>query len=374
MNLFSILGKYVTRQLLANFFMVFFAILGVILMFDGIESLRRISGRDDVTLWFAAQYAVTRIAKTVEIVFPFVLMVAAMITFWRLSKNNEFVVIRSTGISIFSFLKPLIIITFILGLINITLFNPVAAKLHEWHEVLSYRLASHNPNAMLFSSKGLWIRESIEDNKVLLIQAKTLRQEPDKTIWMRNVSITELNQASQITKSYEAYFATLEGNVFHLKDVKVLIGGQPVQTLSDYAYETNIDMQRIKENFIEPDAISFWQLPDTISFYERAGFSARQHWMRYLNLLISPFFVGWYVADCRHLYVAKHAARLGCYVARYLQYYHRIYHLLFVASDLCFRQQRLYSGVVCGFVPDHNYYSSNHINADSCRRSLTWSP
>lgn len=289
MNLFSILGKYVTRQLLANFFMVLFAILGVILMFDGIESLRRISGRDDVTLWFAAQYAVTRIAKTVEIVFPFVLMVAAMITFWRLSKNNEFVVIRSTGISIFSFLKPLIIVTFILGLINIMFFNPVAARLYEWHEVLSYRLASHNPNAMLFSSKGLWIRESIEDNKVLLIQAKTLRQEPDKTIWMRDVSITELNQVSQITKSYEAYFATLEGNVFHLKDVKVLIGGQPVQTLSDYAYETNIDMQRIKENFIEPDAISFWQLPDTISFYERAGFSARQHWMRYLNLLISPF-------------------------------------------------------------------------------------
>jgi lipopolysaccharide export system permease protein len=69
----------------------------------------------------------------------------------------------------------------------------------------------------------------------------------------------------------------------------MFIGGQPVRTMSDYEYETNIDMQRIKENFIEPEAISFWQLPDTISFYERAGFSARQHWMRYLNLLISPF-------------------------------------------------------------------------------------
>jgi lipopolysaccharide export system permease protein len=54
-------------------------------------------------MWFAVQYAVTRIAKTVEIVIPFVLMVSAMITFWRLSKNNEFVIIRAAGVSIFGF-------------------------------------------------------------------------------------------------------------------------------------------------------------------------------------------------------------------------------------------------------------------------------
>ena len=57
----------------------------------------------------------------------------------------------------------------------------------------------------------------------------------------------------------------------------------------DYAYQTSINMERIKENFIEPDAISFWQLPETIAFYEQAGFSARRHWMRYLSLWVSPF-------------------------------------------------------------------------------------
>ena len=67
-----------------------------------------------------------------------------------------------------------------------------------------------------------------------------------------------------------------------------MISGEPVQNLSDYAYETTIDVQRIKDNFIDPEAISFWRLPSTISFYEKAGFSARKHWMRFLNLLISP--------------------------------------------------------------------------------------
>lgn len=289
MKVFDILSRYVTRQMLFNFFVVFFSIVGIILMFDMIESLRKISGRDDVTLWFAIQLAVTRISHNIEIVIPFVVMVAAMISFWKLSKSNEFVIIRTAGVSIFGFLKPLVLAAFILGIANISLLNPVASKLYEWHEILDYRFDTRNPNAMLFSSKGLWIRESVADNKVLLIQAKTLRQEDDNVVWMRDISITEIDEKAQINKSYEAYFATLDGNIFHLKDVKVLIGGKPVETLSDYAYETTIDIQRIRENFIEPEAISFWQLPDTIHFYEKAGFSARQHWMRFLNLLASPF-------------------------------------------------------------------------------------
>ncbi len=288
MNFFAILSRYLNRQLLSNFFIVLLAILGIILMFDSIETLRKISGRDDVTMWFAAQLAVTRVTKTVEIIIPFVMMVAAMITFWKLSKNNEFVIIRSAGVSMFGFLKPLIIAAFLLGLANTMLFNPIAAKMFEWHEILDYRLDSKDPNAVLFSSKGLWIREAMEKDKVLLIQAKTLRQESN-TLWMRDVSITELGPNAQILKGYEAYFATLEGNFFHLKDVKVLENGKPVEFLMDYTYKTSINIERIKENFIEPDAISFWQLPETISFYEHAGFSARRHWMRYLSLWMSPF-------------------------------------------------------------------------------------
>lgn len=288
MNTFSILGRYTIRQLLGSFFTVLFAVLGIILMFDSIEALRQTAGHEDVTVWFIIQFAVTRITKTVELVLPFVMMIAAMITFWRLSKSNEFVIIRAAGVSMFGFLKPLMIATFVLGILNVTLFNPLAAKMFEWHEILDYRLETRNPNAVLFSSKGLWIREAVGDDKILLVQAKSLVQKNEQ-LWMKDVSITELDKNSQINKVYEAFFGTLDGNVLQLKDVKVLVGGQAIEYMNEYSYNTSIDLQRIKENFIEPNAISFWQLPDTISFYEKAGFSAKKHWMRFLSILISPF-------------------------------------------------------------------------------------
>ena len=288
MNPFAILSRYITKQLISNFLMVFFAILSIILMFEGIEALRKIAGHDDISLWFALQLAITRMSKTTEIVIPFVMMVAAMITFWRLSTNNEFVIIRSAGVSMFGFLWPLMIAVFIIGIINVTALNPITSKLYELHEVLDYRLDAHDPNAVLFSSKGLWIREGLDDGRVFLLQAKSLRQEDD-AIWMREVSITELNNETHTSKNYEAFFAVLEDDTINLKDVKVMEGGRPVEFLSSYEYKTNINIQRIKENFVEPNAISFWQLPEAITFYEHAGFSAIRLRMRFFGLLISPF-------------------------------------------------------------------------------------
>lgn len=288
MKFFAILSRYITKQLVGNFFAVFFAILSIILMFEGIEALRKISGHDDISLWFAAQLAITRVSKTTEVVIPFVMMVSAMITFWRLSKNNEFVIIRSAGVSMFGFLRPLMIAVFALGVLNVAVLNPITSKLYELHEVLDYRLDAHDPNAVLFSSKGLWIREGLDDGRVFLLQAKSLRQEGE-AIWMREVSITELDNENHTTKNYEAYFAVLEDDMIELKDVKVMQSGKPVEFLNSYEYKTNINIQRIKENFVEPNAISFWQLPEAISFYEHAGFSATRLRMRFFGLLVSPF-------------------------------------------------------------------------------------
>ena len=81
----------------------------------------------------------------------------------------------------------------------------------------------------------------------------------------------------------------LKDKTFELKDVEVFEAGKPRLNLSNVEYETSITPDRIKENFIDPEAISFWDLPGTISFYKKSGFSAIKHQMRYLSLIASPF-------------------------------------------------------------------------------------
>lgn len=112
MNPNAILGKYLIKQIVINFLAVLLMVMGIVLMFEVIELLRRTSDRTDVDAWFIMQMAVTKLPRTLEMVFPFVMMIAAMITFWRLSKSNEFVIIRAAGVSIWGFLTPVLFAVF----------------------------------------------------------------------------------------------------------------------------------------------------------------------------------------------------------------------------------------------------------------------
>lgn len=285
----SILSRFLSKQILFAFLMVLITIIGIIMMFDSIEALRRISGRDDTGMDYVVKYALTKFPESVDKVLPFVMMVAAMLTFWKVSKNNEYVIMRASGVSVWGFLKPVFITVFIVGVINVALFNPISSKMYEMHATLKYRFITRDPTAMLFSSKGLWLREATDANSILVIQAKSLHQQKDETLSMQDISILEMDRENQIQRRIDGLIGELNNNTLKLRGVQIFKAGEQTQSLPVYEYKTAITLQRIKENFVDPDAISFWHLPDTIKFYEQSGFKASRHQMRYLSLWASPF-------------------------------------------------------------------------------------
>ncbi len=283
----SILGRYLTRQILFNFFAVLFMVVSVVMLFEVVELLRRTSDRPEVGFGLVMQLALTKLPKTVEMVFPFVVMIAAMATFWKLSKSNEFVIMRAAGVSIWGFLLPVLAAVFAVGVVNITMINPISARMYDMYETLYYRMKTKNPNAVLFSDQGLWIREAIDDNNVMVLQANSLRQGKEDLL-LRGVTIIEMDRKSRPGRRIEAFAGVLQEGKFVLKDVHVFRPGYSTESMGSLEYKTTLDGERIKENFVEPEAISFWALPDIIDFYESSGFSAQRHRLRYYSLLVSP--------------------------------------------------------------------------------------
>ena len=286
----SILGKYLTKQIIFNFVAVLLVILGIIFLFEMVERLRRISGHPEFGIWFAVQLAVARLPKTAEQVFPFVMMIAAMVTFWKLSKTSEFVVMRAAGVSIWGFLTPICVATLVVGVINVTLINPIAADLYNLFDTLERRMDTKNPSAMLFSDQGLWMREAISDDKIMVLQAKSLHQEKDDLL-LRRVSLIEMDRKTQPIRRIEAFAGVLKEGYFDLRDVKIFVSGKPTTFLNKLRYDTILDIDKIEENFVDPEAISFWELPRVIRFYDKSGFAVDRHQMRFWSLVVSPLFL-----------------------------------------------------------------------------------
>lgn len=285
----SILGKYLIKQIVWNFLSVLMMVLAIIFMFEVIDLLRRVADRPDIDWKFVLKMVVMKLPRTLDMILPFVMMIAAMVTFWRVSKSNEFVIIRVSGVSVWGFLMPIVFAVLVIGALHITLINPISAKMYEAFQTMDYQMKTKNPKAVLFSDKGLWIREATNENKVLVMQAKSVRQENENTLYLYDVSILELDRKSQILRRIDAFLAILNNGQFELKDVSVYEAGKPRVALNSVKYDTSITVDRIKENFVDPDAISFWDLPETMNFYKKSGFSVTKHQMRYLSLLAAPF-------------------------------------------------------------------------------------
>lgn len=285
----SLLGRYLMKRLTLTFLGVLVISLGIIFIFEMIELLRRAAFTPEISFWFLIQMAVTKLPQTLDMIFPFVMMIAAMITFWHVSKTNEYVIMRASGVSIWGFLLPILTATFLIGVINISVVNPISARLYDQYERLNLKFKIKDMNTILYTDKGLWTRESLENGNIMVIQSKFIMQEKNDLL-LRDVSVIELDKNSRIIKSTEAFAATLnKHHDLELKSAQVYVPGQATQKFDNLLYQTNLTPKRIKETFANPEAISFWNLPGTIQFYERSGFSVLKHRLHYLSLLASPF-------------------------------------------------------------------------------------
>ena len=285
----TILGRYLMKQIVLTFLAVIIMALGIIFVFEMIELLRRAASTPQITFWFLVQMGFTKLPEALNMIFPFVMMIAAMITFWKICKNSEFVIIIASGASIWEFLAPVLLATFLIGIVNITLINPISSKMYEQYERLNVKFKMQDMNTVVYTDKGLWTRESLENGNTMVVQAKLVNQQKSDLL-LQYVSVLELNKQSRIVKSTEAFAAVLNAqHELNLKDVRIYASGKAVKKINHITYYTSLTPKRIKETFVTPEAISFWNLPGTIKFYERSGFAVLKHHMHYLSLLASPF-------------------------------------------------------------------------------------
>lgn len=289
MSFSNILSRYIIRQFLASFCAVLLTLGFVVFIFDSIELIKKSAkysyGFDKVLLM-----ASMKLPYMIEILLPFAVLLGAVIVFFRLTKSRELVIIRAVGQSVWQFVAPLTVMAFILGILNMTVFNPLSSKMYMKFQQLEeiYNTKNRTEDLPVFSrSSGLWLREH-RDDKMFVIHADYIRQEKFDLI-LRGFSILEFDANDTFLKRIDANEAVLDKNTFYLKNVRIFQSGQNIRFLDSLEFPTKMTLGKIQENLASPKTVSFWDLPEMIRFFESTGFSAHTHRLRLQSLMSSPF-------------------------------------------------------------------------------------
>ena len=105
-----ILSRYIARQTFYALISTYAIFLVMILFIDIVELLRRGQTNENFGGFEALTLALYRLPVLSEKVLPFAVLFGSMFAFLKLNRRQELVIARSSGLSVWQFLTPPIII------------------------------------------------------------------------------------------------------------------------------------------------------------------------------------------------------------------------------------------------------------------------
>jgi lipopolysaccharide export system permease protein len=280
------LSTYIARQFLVWFGAVFGTMVSVSFLIDYIELIRRGGTRAQATWSTLLQMAALKLPHTAQDVMPFAILFGTMLVFWRLTRNNELVAARAAGVSVWDFLTPAVLVALLVGVVAVTLFNPIAATMQSSYEKLESRILRMTGDPLNLSSSGLWLRQSDAAGGQVLLHGNRLTS-PD--LQLRDVRVFFLTRSAQFTARLEAQSARLEGGFWVIENGQRFRPGEPAEAFAEWRLATQLTASKIEESLASPDTMSFWELPGYIRLLEQSGFSAQRHRLHFNVLLARPF-------------------------------------------------------------------------------------
>ncbi len=282
------LAFYIARQFSGAIFMTLGGLMLLVMLLDTVELTRRTASKGGVSFANVLEMAVMKAPEMAMRILPFAVLIGVMIALTRLTRRSELVAARAAGVSVWQFLAPGWLITLLIGVLFVTVLNPISSSMLSRFEQLEAKHISGKASVMALSSSGLWLRDFEDkdgESRERIFHALRLDQQG---VILYKVIIFQYGADSQFLGRIDAESARLEQGFWQLADVSLSKPGEVTELADSYRLNTALTLEQIQDSFASPETLSFWELPHFIGLLEEAGFSAIRHKLHFQVMLSLP--------------------------------------------------------------------------------------
>jgi lipopolysaccharide export system permease protein len=278
------LSSYLGRQYAFWLASAFCALMGIALLFDVVEMMRRASGKEDATIAIIIQMSLFKLPHLAETILPFTVLFGAMFAFWRLANANEIIVARAAGVSIWQFLLPAMICTLAVGIFQVTIFNPFSAVMLSKFESVEAKYLKRTTSMLAVSRNGLWLRQSDAGGQAVIHALRVSKAE----MKLHDVIIFLFEGDEKFVGRIDAETAQLKAGYWDIRNGWLSSPNRAAHRVERYELPSDLTLTKIQESFASPETMSFWDLPGFIAELEAAGFSGHRHRLHLYSLFALP--------------------------------------------------------------------------------------
>ncbi len=283
----NVINKYIAKRVIKSVFIAFIIITGIIMLIDFVETSRNLGGDIDISMAGILLLTALNAPMLVEQTIPFVVLFGVMGALFSLNRHSELIVLRASGLSAWNFLKPVIIVTLVLGALWTIAFNPFAAISQEQRAKLMQQI---NPEQISKTeNKPIWLREGREHGHII-IHAKRINI-GENTLY--DVTFYEFEKMAdnmaRLTSRYDAKKAELfKQGYWMITDVLENEVGKPAKKYEAISRNTTITINDLRDSLSRKDNTQFWHLQAGIKKAQKSGYDPTRLIIKFNKLLAMP--------------------------------------------------------------------------------------
>jgi len=218
---------------------------------------------------------------------PFIILISGIWFFRKIKKSDEITAMKISGMSNLSVILIPSIVSIFLGIIFVTMINPMTSVSLKKYETLKGNFERDKDYLAAITKNGIWIKEK-NNNKNNIIRASSLK---DKNLLI--LTIYEFDKDNNFIKRVEADYADITSVDWKLKNVNILDnnGNLLSKNLDEITYKSIYDIDKINSLYSNIDTVSFWKIENEIKILEERGYSTKQMETKLHKSLSFPFFL-----------------------------------------------------------------------------------
>lgn len=275
---------YIAKRFLLSILGAFAVCSVLIYMIDMIELLRMSRRASDLSIASLLWMGALRLPAFTEILLAFAVLVGSIGALLTLNRKSELIVMRAGGMSVWQFLRPGMVVALVLGVVAVTLYNPLAAAARSEAERLAAEAFGKEASLMATAGEGAWLRQDGTDGQSVM----NSRLVADQGLSLAGVVVFQYDPQGHFVERIDADKASLSEGYWALQRATVSRPGREPETFDTYTVSTYLTKERVSDALGSEIAVSFWQLPDLIDLAEKTGLSAARYKMQYALLLGRP--------------------------------------------------------------------------------------
>ncbi len=280
----KIISRYIAGQIIASLCLVMAAVIGIYLVVDFIEKIDDFMEAGVAMKW-AALYFAFKVPLIVSQVLPVAVLLAILVTFGLMAKNNEIIALQSSGVSHLALLKPALAIG-VAGSILLFTLAEVAVPLAMSRANAIWLGKVKGINRVVTRKNDIWIKGPARILHIQYYHPET------KTAY--GISLNLFDRNFTLTRRIDAKEAVFKDGRWVLKGVmdqypRKKQGGLKVRFLDTLVMDLGITMDDLQEVAKPTEEMSFAELKESIRRIEAEGYDTTAYRVDLYGKTAFPF-------------------------------------------------------------------------------------